>query len=570
MRNFAPTFGFQGPTSEPMNGRYVYYNRLNTDESNDINLRAIYAGAMSSLNRVLTSSADLTSMAAYFSQLAAVETQKEQDLLRSKFHVKLNYGGYEDGELYAKELIDAVNSTMQIRAVYERNRDIIKQTQGQKQIISWFSSEFQKKWDANIETYMNDIINTIFGRGHTIPFNKIESKLKEEINKAVYEMAEDVIFHFFGEAEKESGLNSDFSPEGHKYKDAYKPLLREIKKYQNQDNPLILSLIHSTGLDKIADKLSASISSATNNKAYKENLKHIDKNLSNFLKIKVHSIGGLNAEDLEAYMAPIAITKSFGRSYAHMVMGYQTGATGMKPDCVYAIDVKYNQIDKWLQKNTFGTREKDVAAAEALNKIMEDEFDTKGFLIYSNIKNQGGKNFKGFSAGSDIKLSTFTAMLDAAHLPQHNRKLMVGVAMQAGKGAIGQDHIDDIRMTFARAVAAFLFDDFTVIGQKQIHGAQSIHILDLNGVYTPLSFYLWLIARACEDANTEELNRLVNIQIHAPNILFPTQESQQEWQDKNSATPSMAWIYQSETAYTKTTIEVHFMKNFKKIIESFT
>jgi hypothetical protein len=47
-------------------------------------------------------------------------------------------------------------------------------------------------------------------------------------------------------------------------------------------------------------------------------------------------------------------------------------------------------------------------------------------------------------------------------------------------------------------IAAFLFDDFTSIGDVNMSGANALHIFDLNGVFVPLSVLLFKLAEAAE------------------------------------------------------------------------
>jgi hypothetical protein len=51
-----------------------------------------------------------------------------------------------------------------------------------------------------------------------------------------------------------------------------------------------------------------------------------------------------------------------------------------------------------------------------------------------------------------------------------------------------------MQIAFSSAIATALFDDFNMIGTVESSGAKSIHLLDLNGVLFPLSFYFFLLS----------------------------------------------------------------------------
>lgn len=53
----------------------------------------------------------------------------------------------------------------------------------------------------------------------------------------------------------------------------------------------------------------------------------------------------------------------------------------------------------------------------------------------------------------------------------------------------GSNYIDDVSRLMARAIAGALFDDFDVDGVVSDSGGKTIHLLYLNGIYIPLSFF---------------------------------------------------------------------------------
>lgn len=94
-----------------------------------------------------------------------------------------------------------------------------------------------------------------------------------------------------------------------------------------------------------------------------------------------------------------------------------------------------------------------------------------------------------------------------------------------GKGAaIGYDQKEEIRSWLATLFAYFLFDDIGNIGVN-IKGSTltALHIMNLNGVYIPLSVILDRFAAALENSITQGISSpssFVRATISAPKIKY--------------------------------------------------
>jgi hypothetical protein len=69
-------------------------------------------------------------------------------------------------------------------------------------------------------------------------------------------------------------------------------------------------------------------------------------------------------------------------------------------------------------------------------------------------------------------------------------KDLVTLCLQLVPGAMGDGATEEVRLALTQAIASALFDDFNAVGVK-MPGAQAIHLLDLNGVLLPASFYFY-------------------------------------------------------------------------------
>ena len=72
---------------------------------------------------------------------------------------------------------------------------------------------------------------------------------------------------------------------------------------------------------------------------------------------------------------------------------------------------------------------------------------------------------------------------------------------------------ENLERKLAGEVARFLFDDYATIGNEWKEGANTIHLMLLDGVYMPLSFVLHLLARAMEETVKDEYRQLINVHI---------------------------------------------------------
>ena len=182
-----------------------------------------------------------------------------------------------------------------------------------------------------------------------------------------------------------------------------------------------------------------------------------------------------------------------------------TGATKQKADVMETVGIPIGEVENWINSHVFGDRAKNVQAIKDLQTKLKQFND--GFIIYVNSKNytlnnafkngkvepDGDIKIGGFSAGSAITLDRFGEIADTLEV---NADQLIRTCMQIIPGAIGENWRDEVEPLLVRAIATALFDDFNAIGVVPPTGAQAIHILDLNGIMTPISFYFNLLADA--------------------------------------------------------------------------
>lgn len=536
----------RGEHTNSINGeRYVFYQRLNTDRSDNKEVqqswRELYRKADSLMRYRIDAGTNAAAIADYFLNLRDAEYAKECALLESKlgknFLKGYSYRGDEDdANEIGTMLVKGFNQLLNFKGVFMRNFELITKTRGQKQLITFFDYYFDKKFQEHKETIINEIKMEIEGN------LDIEAAAQKVFNAHVPEIVREALIYMFTEAKPESGL-----PDIKEFEDAYKDLAKYLKKGNAIGDQLVQNLIQSYGLNDIMSQFDGLTS---------KNLKKKIKSANFQLGMKARmSKGGSASEDLGTFVAQVAID-GLQNASAH-----KTGETKQKADFIISFDLPTGAIEEWLDNNVFGTRDLNTKALTDLyNRVSALD---EGFIVLTNAKNytlnEGFDKRYGFSAGEKISMDTWDTMMHNVH---HRGRDLIFMALQTIPGAVGQGYKKEVSTTFARAIGSALFDDFDTIGQVHT-GTNFIHLLYLNGIYLPLSFYYNLLYQAFNEYSKKEISKLVQVTISTPEkIMFPKMKDQRAWQETHEG--ESAWNAQSHAALDATTVEYHFFAAFQK------
>lgn len=549
-----PMRGFQY-----LRGDYVYYQRLRTDGyypnlGEHVNFRQFA--------RVKKAS-NLSRISQFFNNAAAAELSKEKDLLIQKFGQDIS-GSYEDMN-FAGDLITAINSCLGIKKIFERNLALIKESRGQKNVMSFFPTYFQKVWERHSDEIFNDAAGTFTGSNNLV----LGEALAQTVDKRLPDLVREAVLDMFN-AKVESGIKENRDS----YADAYKELSAAVESGTDSSNEFIQSFIKNYHLNEFVETIRKSI----------ENMPQFKQALTkNFnIKSQMAQRGGLTMEDFRTFAFNFVgegLREAYGSDTVGVTVGgFSTGSTKMKPDSIATIDIPIDIIEDWVKNNTFGTREKDTAAILKLQDSLRNFND--GFITYVNAKNytineyfkhgtvraDGSIQLPGFSAGSMVSLQNFQAAADNLNVNYRN---LIDICLQLIPGAIGEDMVDDVKLALTEAIASALFDDFNVVGTVESSGAKSVHLLDLNGVLTPISFYFYLLGQAFDQVSKLEAQDaakdLISVEIDTPDqILYPNKTP-----DEQRGGGPERWNRQSVDAMTKIKIGYHFLSAFQEIMQLF-
>lgn len=257
------------------------------------------------------------------------------------------------------------------------------------------------------------------------------------------------------------------------------------------------------------------------------------------------------------------LTESFLRSAQNhnLTASIPTGSFGIKDDYIFTLGVKYS--DKIFQPFLHGYGNKDdssrrVNTVEEIKKINDELAKVdEGFLVHVNAKDYTlGKNFSGFSSGSNITLKTLEGIIKRTS----NTSLIIAQIMNTMKGAIYDNRVEEIEEELVNEFAYLLFDDVTTIGKASKSSRHNLHLMMLDGIYIPISYLFFLMAEAIEDTenNKKKMRQISNITIKPGEIAYENQPEHWNWE---------GWKEQRNLAYDEITIGMKFLSNFVDIIK---
>lgn len=560
--------------SRTMSKQYVYYNRLAQSRSEQN--RELYQSAKKTFNNSIKALSDEEMKEKVVNRLrtqSKIERKKEVQLMN-----KLYNGRYDDEKNWddpetVKEFIKFFNYSMGLKEVYERNRQLILSGSKSKADYSYYDSYLtsilsSSQTKERIKQLVQDCLDGIQ------EWSAIDEAIRDVIKEAMVKMIN---------AKSENG--TDKSDEA--IQKAYQELLAFVQSPPSEIlgpdfidqieeiygiSDLVANLkqggeggfnIFDQAAENIkinGDPLDNSKNYSTNKKTGKKN-RYSDKGSHNRYRQQ-----GEMQEVITSLILKIAAKEV--RSKNIKIEGGRTGPQGFKADSIYAVgmDAEYSEkVFKAIEQQKNRTREENIAFFSRLDNSMEKI--GSGALVYVSSKNYSinSDNFKGFSAGAALKLKSYEQLLLKKQTSPQSAAAAIGAIMQLAQGAIGTENQDKFELLLAKDVAAMLFDDFNIIGTEQQTDAYSVHVMDLNGIFVPISTILSSLADAIEDGT---ISKVVSAKIEAPDILFKTAKEQGQWQAMN---PNLnAWMYQKNDTLDRTKIIYHFLKDFTSLLKSWT
>lgn len=539
--------------------RDVFYNYLGKDPEN-ADLAMLKNVALNSFDRHLNNVMQVSKNVEPYRRMAEYEKEKELALLREVFGQELTIS--LDKPQDAKMLIDALNSTLNIKEIYERNIEMLELSiGGRKSVISFFPTYFIQAWNDRWKEIYNATVKT-FSSGKKIT---LEEALQKEINIRLDSITADAIERMFQAEPEMKAMRGEDS----QHKEAYKQLLNAFQNMPRYRNELIEQI---RSIYKI-DELSKAISEDIKDKGHLTKQK-IEKKLKTSprtpIQFQTGRRGGLTLEAIEHLTFELVGDALEAKGISAKAI--HTGNIGfMKNDNILALGINTGLIDEWMEdiaiNNKGSSRKENIDRMRKLHDLVE-KLDS-GFLVYSSDKNYTlNKDFRdkfGFPAGSSISMNSF---YEATRNVNKNARTFVGLIVNTIEGAImGNDSArEKLSEAMATDFAMMMFDDYQTIGDfRGRKGAKVIHIMNLDNIMIPLSVFLTMLANAVERAETD-VDDFVKVVLMTPEIEFKDYNAQLKWQFDNDKSSSSAWTFQRDEALRKTRISVNFFKEFRDFI----
>ena len=533
----------------------VFYNYLGSDPQSSV-LASLKSQALNSFENHLNNVMQVSKNVEPYRRIAEYEKEKELALLSKVFNKDLQINLQDSKDV--KTLIDALNSVLNIKEVYERNiRTLELSKGGRKSVISFFPTYFLQVWNERWRDIYNATSTTFSMGGITL-----EEALKKEIDNVVDDITITAIERMLSAKAEMKTMREE-----EKYNTAYSELLnaiRNVPKYRNEILERIRSIYQ---LDKISEGIAKELKGENQKITRNQIGKRLKTSAKKPISFKSGSRGGYTLEAIEKMSFNlIADSLEEGRAV-------HTGQMGnMKADNMLIIGVDGSIIDEWLEEisQISGSSRKDNL--ERIEKLQElTKGVNEGFIVYSNDKNwtlnQAFRDQFGFPAGSAISAQSY---YDVTRKVNKNARTFVGLMLNTIQGAImGTDAArEDLAKAIATDIAVMLFDDYQTIGDfRKQTGPKAIHIMNLGNIMVPLSVFLTMLANAVERAETD-VDDFVKVVITTPEIEFKDYNAQSKWQLDNDESSSSAWSYQRDEALKKTRISVNFLKEFRAFITS--
>lgn len=570
-------------TKKPLSEQYVYYDRLKDyDLFNDYTRISNQANAAKSLSLV-----DKENDSAILYSMADLEMHKEKAMLEQMFGCNFKYSvemlakDKRQSKEFYKELMQLLNTTLNMKQVFERNSALVKETKGQASVMSFFGSYFTKAFEENWPNFKRDVSEQMkkIVRNNQNIANIIISTYDKHISNIMVRAFEIM----FTEADVENGIVKTHPELKDAYKELYESINSGIKDINK--NPFLKEFYEEYDLDKIKNDLVTEMNKK-DKRGVRRGLKLSKSERDAITASATADLYNRKGYSLEIFENKIVdtILEKLEKEKNIKVGAYRTGKELMKADNIYTLGIDSPVVERILKSKLNKVGDADSLRVDNVRRIrkLSDELKKieSGFIIYSSAKNHtfndGFVSRGGFGAGGQTFKNFTETMKLTGRTINKNFDTIIGAIIQYAEGALlsseKNQEITKWEEKIAQDVAFMLFDDFDTIGKEmQSNGANSVHIMNLNGNFMPLSLILFLMAQAVEtgerqtrgNPNRSIINRYAHVRFHIPKILYETNE----WNSPSEL--RQAWEEQREVMINNAMIEVHFLKNFKQVMQDF-
>ena len=472
-----------------------------------------YRDAMHNINESLEP--DLDSLLA----LAIREQKKEDELLREVFNE------YGDGARTDGERIRAFNKLYQMKEVFSRNLTKIEQ------LHAGLTKQGRIDITANFRTYLNDAIKALLKDN--------PATISEDTLMAI---TKDALVRAFSSVDDRTKPREEWT---HSYQE-----LAYLVESMGDNDPFIqqvYNIYFKTAFDKLEEERKKS---GERRKKTKD---------PSFIGSLITKARGAHGNLLEVVGALVADTLAESGGKGKVI---HSGGSGQKTDYMQLYGATFDIPTDLLEVAPQGESVR-ANFIEKYRKFYDKIAGQSGYIVEVSAKNYdlNYEKFReqGFSAQSNITIENLQKMLRAYKYNEQNIRELVFALTNIGPDTIA-GMSDNVAHSLSLLIGYFLFDDIGLDFQAETEGPRAVHLFNLDGIYVPLSSFLFAAYESLRDLEGMVQQNMVSVRYEPEDIGY--EKAGKGELDKKRWQETVA-IKQKQPA-----LSVHFFRDFPEYVVS--
>ena len=242
-----------------------------------------------------------------------------------------------------------------------------------------------------------------------------------------------------------------------------------------------------------------------------------------------------------------------------------TGATGMKADNLLTMGISIDQINEAITQQVQKQASKRLQNIERLEHLHEALAKIKGQIVEVTDKNYSltSETFaenKGFTAESGLQAAFFERILNRMQIPSRDINELMFVLANTHFLMLSEDEdFSNAERVLGAYVGFFLFDDLQIPDVEE--GVNFVHLMNLNGIYIPLSTFLFAAYNAfMQSSKPEEADKYVKVHI---------EQTFAGWKNDDETLTPADWNNFYNQRLKEIRITTHFFGDFVNFIKTY-